>query len=249
MFRFLRKKEKTKYTQLDYNRTTWPPSKWDEHPEWQFELIRASSCISVKKKFIFIHIGKTGGHPQVRGVFEKKLKDAVNSPNLDKPINHNKWDAYFKYTFVRNPWDKVVSAYYSPNTWFDRRSNHPLLNKLPDNYGPHNISFSNFVKEILWDENGDPCQPHWVEQYKFIENFRRQNEKWVNFIGKFENLNKDWGKVCQQIGIDEKLPYTNKNLIKQKRNYQEYYDDETIEIVRSKYKRDIELFSYTFDKN
>ena len=247
MFRIFSKKEKIKYKRLDFDRNTWPPNKWNEHPEWQFELIRASSCISVNKKFIFIHIGKTGGHPQVRGVFEKKLKDAVNSPNLDRPINDKKWDDYYKYTFVRNPWDKVVSAYYSPITWFDRRPNHSLLNELPDDYGPHNITFSYFVKNILWDENGDPCQPHWVEQYKFIEDFRCRGEIWVDFIGKFENLIEDWGKVCKQIGIDEKLPYTNKNPIKPKRNYQEYYDDETIEIVRSKYKRDIELFHYTFE--
>ena len=247
MFRIFSKKEKIKYKRLDFDRNTWPPSKWNEHPEWQFELIRASSCISVNKKFIFIHIGKTGGHPQVRGVFEKKLNDAVNSPNLEKPINHNKWDSYFKYTFVRNPWDKVVSAYYSPNTWFDRRPNHPLLHELPENYGPHNISFSYFVKEILWDENGDPCQPHWVEQCKFIQDFRCGGEIWVDYIGKFENLNEDWIKVCKKIGIDEKLPHTNKNPIKPKRDYKEYYDYKTIEIVRSKFKRDIELFNYTFE--
>ena len=224
---------------LDYNRDTWPPSKWEEHPEYQLEFVRASSTISDAYKFIFIHIGRTGGHSMHRGIFEKVIPDVINSPEWDQPINGDKWKPYFKFTFVRNPWDKMISAYH-----LDHRSWHVQLNTIPKD-----VSFSHFIKHIAWDENGDPRNTHWVRHYKFIQNIHNENEKWIDFIGRFENIEEDWRKVCLAIGINEELPRTNVNTSKPKKQkgaYKEFYDDETKEIVAEKFKKDIELFGYEF---
>jgi hypothetical protein len=230
---------------LDYDRSTWPPVKWKEHPEWQFELIRSCITICEAPKLIFIHLGRTGGHSISRKILETKF-GGINSPNMDKPINDEKWKNYFKFTFVRNPWDKVVSAYNLPQTWFNRRPNHRLNGKIANN-----VDFDFFLKHILWDENGDACNHHWVEQYKFVQDFRsliNEMNTWVDFIGKFENLEEDWGKISKILGINEKLPHSNKNPSKNKKHYTKYYNDETVAIVADRAKKDIELFKYEFPK-
>ncbi|MEA1988675.1 MAG: sulfotransferase family 2 domain-containing protein, partial [Pseudomonadota bacterium] len=61
-------------------------------------------------KFVFIHIGKTGG---------TSVEKILNIPHehkiaLDKmqEIGIDKWNSKLKFAIVRNPWDKVVSHYH-----------------------------------------------------------------------------------------------------------------------------------------
>ena len=65
-----------------------------------------------------------------------------------------------------------------------------------------------------------------------------------DFVGRYENLQEDWEKVCQKLGMYEDLQYLNvgKHL-----PYKEYYTDESIEKVSELYKEDIEIFNYKFD--
>jgi len=226
-----------KYVKTAWDRTKWPPQKWIEHPDWQMEFIRAISTISVEKKFIFIHTGRTGGNAMHRGVFEKVIPDVVNSVNLEKPVNDVKWKDFFKFTFVRNPWDKMVSAYYLKKygAW------HVPLESLPPD-----VDFEYFIKNVAWDKEGTPRNYHWIEQQLAIKSVV-DGSIWVDFIGKFENIENGWKTVCEKIGINEKLPHTNENRRKLSKPYQEYYNDETRAIVEEKFKRDIEMFGYSFN--
>jgi hypothetical protein len=69
----------------------------------------------------------------------------------------------------------------------------------------------------------------------------------LDFIGRFENLQEDMRKVAQIIGLPTvDLPH----LVKTKhKHYSKYYDNETEQITRERYTRDIELFNYTFERS
>jgi len=217
------------YTKIDWNKNMWPPSKWKANPEWQMEFVRASALVSDRYKFIFIHIAKTAGQSMVRGVFMDKIEDAVNSPGLDAPINSEKWADYFKFTFVRNPWDRMVSAY---------NYHIPGVKK--------GESFADFVRNYAWDEEGDPYNKHWLDQYLHVEGVN-DGKGWIDFVGRFENLEEDWNKACKVIGTEWKLPHRNVNHANPRnKHYTDYYDDDSKKIVEEAYQRDLELYGYVF---
>jgi hypothetical protein len=66
----------------------------------------------------------------------------------------------------------------------------------------------------------------------------------VDFIGKLENLDQDFKKICNKIGIEAELPHKNKS--KRKRDYRKYYTEETKKLVEKAFREDIELFYYEF---
>ena len=69
-------------------------------------------------------------------------------------------------------------------------------------------------------------------------------DKRLDFIGRFESIQKDYNSVCYKVGIDPtKLPHKNKS---KHRPYYEYYNYKTEAMVGDIYKEDIELLGYNF---
>ena len=58
------------------------------------------------------------------------------------------------------------------------------------------------------------------------------------------NLEQDFNFLREKLGIQEELPHVNKS---QHTHYQDYYNTHTQQLVAEYFKRDIELFGYSFD--
>jgi hypothetical protein len=182
---------------------------------------------------------------------------------------------YFKFVFVRNPFDRLVSAYshlrQDEISWSSHRKQ-PALGDVGDvgrDAGGYLIKtrewwmwrtrnsryysapdFKTFVKSHLLDSKGYPSNSHWLNQSYYVE---VDGEQFVDFIGKFENLNKDFEVLCDKLNLDYKVlkerGYTGLPTVRfggSHSNYKTYYDDETIELVSNVYRRDLELFDYEY---
>ena len=68
----------------------------------------------------------------------------------------------------------------------------------------------------------------------------------VDFIGKYENFDEDWKIVCEKIGIKAKLPHRNKS---KHRHYSVYYTKEARQVIAERFKEDIKMFGYKFEKS
>ena len=136
---------------------------------------------------------------------------------------------YFTFTFVRNPFERLISAW-----------NSFVVNGKVDN------NFEKFIKNrgvgYLLYEDSSVANDHWFPQNYYVE--FSDGEKFINFVGKFENLEEDWRMVGDKIGIKSKI--TKRQYQTTKEYYRSFYTDELIEIVSDFYKRDLELFNYEF---
>lgn len=194
--------------------------------------------ISHKHKFIFFHIPKCAGSSIFHGLCENlkyynsESQTTVNSDIAILATNNLKLsnstikqhlsfrfvdlcfnidlNDYFKFSFVRNPWDRLISYYFYQNI---------------------QIPFNEYAK------NSCDCQFNWIK--------KNEEELGVDFVGKTENLQEDFDKVCETIGIDKfELSHRNKS---QRPNYQDYYNEESKRYVLENYKKDIDIFNYNFN--
>jgi len=181
-----------------------------------------------KRNFIFIHINTTAGMSiaKVLGLNEKQHFTAIE---FRQKIDAEKWEKVFKFSIVRNPWDKVVSQYF-----------HRLkTNQI--GLGDYRIDFKKWVKLTYGEQNpkyyDDP--KYFMPQLDWLTDDK--GDIMVDFIGKFENLENDFQHICDRISVTVDLPFVNKS---EHKHYQSYFDDETREIVRRWFEKDIEVLKY-----
>ena len=191
-----------------------------------------------KHKCIFIHIPRCAGTSMELSIVgdnwwrvEKTTKHLIAS--TAKKIYEPYWNDYFKFSFVRNPWDRMVS-----------------MSSFPGFYGVNlhqggEIDFSNYFKK--WpDIEVDPRSKSKNGKFDPVKNavyLNILNEE-IDFIGRLENLQEDFDTVCDSIGKPrETLPHNGKSKNK---HYTEYYNEETKQIVAEKYRKDIKHFGYKF---
>ena len=195
--------------------------------------------ISHKHKCIFIHTPKTGGTSiesalgdwGLTQVNERELMGGVYSSkhhtlqSVKKSLREN----YFKFAFVRNPWDRVVSTYCYYRDGGNQKSDSSLRKQIPSD-------FKSFVAH-RWNVIPNIARK---DQFSYLE---VNGEVELDFIGRFERIEDDYRCISKKIGLTRKLPHVRASKHK---HYTEYYDDETKQIVAEKYARDIEYFGYKF---
>jgi hypothetical protein len=142
-------------------------------------------------------------------------------------IGQRQFESYFKFGFVRNPWDRTVSLY-------KRREGMQLRDAM---------SFDEFVEWFTFSSG--TClhpMPHRNQLDWFVD---PHGNVIADFIGRFENLRDDWAFVCRKLGIDAPLPHLNENPAA--KHYTEYYTPRTRRIIAERFRVDVEHFGYTFD--
>jgi len=141
-------------------------------------------------------------------------------------LNQSQFAEYFKFCFVRNPWERAYSWYR--NVMRDEMHQHELSIAA-------NTSFKAFLLEHGEQWALRP-QMDWITD--------NSGKVAVDFVGKFERLEKDFSYVCQQLGLQNiSLPMT---LDSGKSPYIDAYDTELETWVAQRYADEISAFNYSF---
>jgi hypothetical protein len=198
-----------------------------------------------KYKFVFVHIQKTGGTSITNSLYKVEGSENKNNPHsFLKTIDQNLFNEYFKFCFVRNPWDRLISWY---NMMIQKKIHNDFSKYLLENSN----TFSEFLDltDIIMENNPGEINrglpyPKSIG-FNQLDYISDDNGKiLVDFVGKFENLEEDYRKICEKIGIKLELSHENRFP---HNPYREYYKKEKdIEKVYLMYKRDIDFFGYEF---
>jgi Sulfotransferase family len=180
---------------------------------------------------IFVHINKTAGTSVSKVIGVKKVRH-LTVKDIINQIGFEKWNSAYKFSIVRNPWDKVVSQYK-----YRERTNQTGM-------GKRKIGFNDWVQKTL-GENKDRFyydEPKmFLPQVEWLKNYSGEIE--LNEIFRFENLNATIGKLSEVLGFKVVLPHLNKTP---GTPYKEFYNEKTVEIVADWYKEDLDFFGYKF---
>jgi len=180
---------------------------------------------------------------------------------------------YYIFSFVRNPWSRLVSGYYeflkyleSTNAGYpgavrqnkkwanEKRLTIPQMTELISSREdpPTFDAFADFVINI--EEQHAKTNCHWMSQCRLIRLFELEDKKRktrisdYDFIGRLETFEKDLKHVAGIIGapIDE-VPWEQKQLAKSGKTYKDFYTNQKlIDDVGKHYEEDIDRFKYAF---
>lgn len=186
-------------------------------------------------KTIFIHIPKTAGTSLYELIGYTYIGHVTYRWYKDR--NADKFNKYFKFAIVRNPWDRLVSTYF----YLKKGGNNAMDEYWAKKHIYKYTDFDTFVKEWVTEKNVDSWM-HFMPQHKYIYNER--DELQVDYVARFENLSDDFKVIAKRLNSNKELPRVN---VSKRTHYKDYYTEETKAIVAQVYSKDIELFDYTFE--
>ena len=221
--------------------------------------------ISIQKKFLFIHVPKTGGN-SIQNILKDYSEDRIVGLKRNQKIiqrfevrnekyNTSKhttltqyksvmdaelYNSLFKFAVIRNPWDRMISFYFSPHLG-GRGWNRYAFFELVKNVQP--------VRHYICQKKGltivIPLRNIFREFGVHLHLGNKRIDTDIDFLIRFEQLNKDFTTVCEKLNIPfTPLPRVNRS---KHNHYSSYYDDETKEAVRLKFADEIAAGNYRFE--
>lgn len=156
----------------------------------------------------------------------------AKAKDVKKELTPNVFDTYFKFAFVRNPWDWQVSM------------RHFILKETTHIHHERVKAMHNFEEYLNWVMNTKNPYPKGGTKFQKQAIADDEGHLLVDYLGRFEDLATGFNQVCQHLNLDTSLPHLNKS---RHSDYKSYYDDTTREMVADYFKDDIRLFGYQFD--
>jgi len=197
--------------------------------------------VSDRYRCIFLHIPKVAG---------TSIKQSLELPGRGHPPWNwfaancpSRWREYLKFTVVRNPWDRAVSAYVYATTkesyWHGESMGlHPDYKLLSGR------TFEECC-EILLHDRASLQHESWYPQHLWIaRQTERGFESMVDMMLRYETLAGDFTRLCDRLGDGRReIPHVNASA---REEYRHYYSDRTRETVARVYAVNIALFGYRF---
>jgi hypothetical protein len=183
-------------------------------------------------KTIFIHIPKTAGISLIHAIYGNVNGGGHRSFNFYKYIYGENISNFFTFSFVRNPYQRLYSAYnylkQGGINLHDRKA-----------FETHLYQFKNFKDFVLNGLNEKLINEiiHFTPQSHFICDNR--DNILIDFVGKYENIANDISYIENEMNFSLSLPHLNKSNLNSV-----IIDDKVKSRIFDIYKRDFKIFNY-----
>lgn len=193
--------------------------------------------LTSKRKIFFVHIPKNAGN-SIRPICRKRgikvITHNIRRRNKRLLAAHRGKKKIHAFCISRNPYDRLVSAYY----YLKEKSTHK--NDLADKekFITQYQNFDDFIKNGL--KNASKEQLHFLPQVFWILNEKGNPE--VETVLRLENLQNDFDEFCKMMNLGQyNLKTTNAS---NRKAWKQYFNSETKQIVQDIYRDDFDFFDY-----
>lgn len=202
---------------------------------------------SENNKILFVHIPKTAGKSirKALGPFKEVKNKITKNNNYHSTYSHcessiKDFDSYFKFTVVRNPWDRACSWFFFRKNLVEKNLNGKLKNLRKDRidlireYDLMNDDFNVWLEEYIevpWDFTWFSLSHSQITWISNVDHFDK--------ICRFETLSRDLNEL--NISILHHNKSDNRELL-----YRELFNDHSKKLIEKYYEEDIDLFKYVF---
>ena len=208
-----------------------PPRLW---PEGGGEY--SMGCVS-RHRCIFIHIPKTAGISVARALFGSKGAGHARAADYLATIGAEDFDCLFKFSIVKNPYDRLISAYWYLMAGGMSEGDRKIAEEFLGKFG----GFDSFVLHGL-DEAAE-SQVHFMPQWTFLLD-PRTNRICTDLLVPFEEMDAGFAEICRRLGRNVVLPRLN---VAQRRPARGALTPDLEAAIRRVYRSDFDLLGYGQD--
>lgn len=195
-----------------------------------------------EQQSVFVHIPKNGGTSMYNALQMDEPPETHCPVAGYRESAPERWSDAYSFAFVRNPWDRFVSAFHylkrKPLTDDDRLWADQALADCPN--------FEAFISKMMSSRQflgGVMMWRHFAPQWWYVAD--EQGSLAIDHIGRFEDFERELSTVGEQLGIEANVVHKNKVA---RAHYSEFYTPDAVDFVGRLYSRDVDWFSYQFEK-
>jgi len=183
---------------------------------------------------VMVRVTKTASTSIIRTGF-KIDKDELEFA-MKLPSN---WSDKFRFAFVRNPFDRLVSAWQM----FQK---HPSAREI--GFDGSRLTIAQVLRVVEDDSIDIYDEGYWgkLRRHAMPMSHAHYNIQDVGFFGRFERLEQDWRSLCEILSM-EYQPLGRFKSSGRCQHYSDFYDSKTREVAARIFAEDLEMFSYCFE--